>query len=342
MSTPALLTWESLTLRLRKPFTVSYGSSETRQAFWVRLAGDEGWGEGTSPPYYGIDPAEMIAVWARAEHSRRPLPDDPAEIADWVGSDGPAAARSALDLALHDRIGRMRGLPLYRLLDLPDHDVRPTWFTLSVETPEATADLARRRAKYAFFKIKMGGDGLDMARVAAVRAARPDAALGVDANAGWNEADAMRYLEELERLGVEFVEQPLAKNEIDGLGRLQARTSLPVVADESVQAPADVERLNEAGVRAVNLKLMKLGGLSPVLAALRRARELGMRVMLGCMVETSLGVTAMAHLMGLADWVDLDTPMLISNDPFDGLSYDARARVSVPDRPGIGARLRAA
>jgi len=78
MSTPALLTWESLTLRLRKPFTVSYGSSETRQAFWVRLAGDEGWGEGTIPPYYGIDPAEMIAVWARAEHSRRPLPDDPA------------------------------------------------------------------------------------------------------------------------------------------------------------------------------------------------------------------------------------------------------------------------
>jgi L-alanine-DL-glutamate epimerase-like enolase superfamily enzyme len=193
-----------------------------------------------------------------------------------------------------------------------------------------------------FFKIKMGGDGLDMARVAAVRAARPDSELGVDAKAGGNEADALRYLEELERLGVEFVEQPLAKGEMDGLGRLQARTALPVVADESVQTPADVERLNQAGVRAVNLKLMKLGGLSPVLAALRRARGLGMRVMLGCMVETSLGVTAMAHLMGLADWVDLDTPMLISNDPFDGLRYDARARVSVPDRPGIGARLRAA
>ena len=342
MTTPDLLTWESLTLRLRKPFTVSYGSSETRQAFWVRLAGDEGWGEGTIPPYYGIDPAEMAAVWARAAQCGRRLPDDPAEIADWVGYEGPAAARSALDLALHDRIGRLRGLPLYRLLDLPAPGARPTWFTLSIETPEAMAELARRRAKYGLFKLKMGGDGLDMARVAAVRAARPDAVLGVDANTGWNEADALRYLEEMERLGVEFVEQPLAKDEIDGLGRLQARTALPVVADESLQTPAEVERLYQAGVRAVNLKLMKLGGLSPVLAALRRARGLGMRVMLGCMVETSLGVTAMAHLMGLADWVDLDTPMLISNDPFDGLHYDARARVSVPDRPGIGVRLRAA
>ena len=115
---------------------------------------------------------------------------------------------------------------------------------------------------------------------------------------------------------------------------------MPVVADESVQTVADVEQLAAAGVGGINLKLMKVGGLAPCLRMLRRGRELGLRIMLGCMIETSLGVTAMAHLAGLADWFDLDAPLLVANDPFDGLTFDRNAHFHLPDRPGIGALLR--
>jgi L-Ala-D/L-Glu epimerase len=126
------------------------------------------------------------------------------------------------------------------------------------------------------------------------------------------------------------------------MGLLQSQTSIPIVADESVQTAADVIRLADAGVSGINVKLMKTGGLTPALRIIHLARERGMRIMLGCMVETSLGTTAMAHLMGLADWCDLDAPMLISNDPFDGIHYADGARILVPDRPGIGAVLKQA
>ena len=160
--------------------------------------------------------------------------------------------------------------------------------------------------------------------MAAVRAARPDARLFVDANAGWAPADAVERIHALARFNLELVEQPVARDDIEGLGYVQARIPLPVVADESLRSEADLEAIAAAGVRAINLKLMKVGGLSPALRILRRARALGLRVMLGCMIETSIGATAMAHLAGLADWLDLDSPLLVANDPFDGLRYDGR------------------
>lgn len=334
-STTPLLHWQPLTLRLHTPFRVSYGASTTRQAFWLRLAGDAGWGEGTIPPYYGIDEAAMIAFWRATATRSDPLPEEPAAIAAWVGAEGPAPARAAVDLALHDRLGRQRGRPLYRLLDLPQPRPLPTSFTLSLAEPAEMAEMAAAAAAYPVLKLKLGAED-DEARLAAVRAARPDARLRVDANAAWPAEEAARRVRALERYGLELVEQPVAKEDIDGMGLVQAHTRVPVVADESVQTLADVERLAAADVAGVNLKLMKTGGLAPCLAMLRRARQLGLRVMLGCMVETSLGVTAMAHLAGLADWLDLDAPLLIANDPFQGLWYDQKAGVHVPERPGIG------
>jgi L-alanine-DL-glutamate epimerase-like enolase superfamily enzyme len=164
----------------------------------------------------------------------------------------------------------------------------------------------------------------------------------VDANAGWVADEAIREIHRMLAHGVALVEQPVAKADFEGMGRVQAACAVPVVADESVQTMADVERLAAAGVGGINLKLMKVGGLGPGLAMLRRARELGLGIMLGCMVETSIGATAMAHLMGLADCLDLDAPWLIANDPFDGLTYDEAGRVHVPDRPGIGVLRRVA
>jgi len=331
---PPRLTWESITLQLHVPFHISYGVSETREAFWLRLADDAGWGEGTIPPYYHVNQADTFAAWQAAAQRTDPFPDDPAEITAWVGEDGPAPARCALDLALHDRIARQRGVPLYRLLELPRPPVHSTSFTIPIASPEEMARMAAQVPDYSIIKIKLGSDD-DVARVAAVRAARPDAHLYVDANAGWSPEEAVRRVQALAPYRLDMVEQPTPQDDIAGMGHVQARVDVPVVADESVQTLADVEELAAAGVQGINLKLMKIGGLAPCLQMLRRSRELGMRVMLGCMVETSLGVTAMAHLSGLADWVDLDAPLLISNDPFDGLRYD-KAKIHIPDRPGIG------
>ncbi len=335
------LTWCAQTLRLRNPFRLSYGVSETRRAFWIRLADDAGWGEAAIPPYYGISDESMIAFWAAAAARTDPYPDDLAGIPAWVGADGPAPARCAVDLALHDRLGRQRGLPLWRLLDLPEPRVLPTSFTIAIAEPDEMARLAVEASAYSILKIKLGSDD-DLARLAAVRAARPDVQLRVDANAGWSPAEAVAQIRRLERLDLALIEQPTPKDDIAGMGYVQARTGLPVVADESVRTLADVEALAQAGVAAINLKLQKVGGLAPGLTMLRRARELGMRVMLGCMIETSLGVTAMAHLAGLADWLDLDAPLLIADDPFAGVTYDAQSGIHVPDRPGVGVILRTA
>lgn len=336
MNTPPLLTWEKLTLKLRNPFRLSYGTSETRQAFWIRLTDDAGWGEGTIPPYYGVDPAAMTDFWDSAALCDEPLPDDIAQIEGWVGLDGPAPARCALELALYDRIARQRGLALWQLLELPRPEPQPTSFTIAIDTPEAMARMAVELPGFPVIKMKLGGDGDDEARLATVRAARPDARLRVDANAGWSIDTAGDYLRRMEAYHLEMIEQPLAKEAIAEMGLLQSRTKIPIVADESVQTAADVQALADAGVSGVNIKLMKVGGLTPALRLIRLARERGMRVMLGCMVETSIGTTAMAHLMGLADWCDLDAPMLIANDPFSGITYSEGALIHVPDRPGIG------
>lgn len=331
-------TFQKLVLEMRNPFRLSYGVSDTRDAYILRLADEAGLGEGSIPPYYRVDDSAMRATWQRLAEQQRPLPDAVEDIPAWVGDDGPAVARCAVDLALHDRIGRLRGLPLYQLLNLPQPPAMLTSFTVSGD-PVTAAREAAEAAHFAIIKIKLGS-GDDEAIVAAVRAARPDARLFIDANAGWTQEQALRLLPALERLGVELVEQPLAKDDIAGMGRVQAATRLPVVADEALQSAANLEQLAAVGVRGVNLKLMKLGGLAPALRIARRARELGLSIMLGSMIETSVGVTAMAHLAGLADWLDLDSPLLIANDPFQGIAYSLEGRVRVPDLPGIGAAPR--
>jgi L-alanine-DL-glutamate epimerase-like enolase superfamily enzyme len=333
------LTWQAITLEFHRPFRLSTGVSTTRQAHWIRLSDDEGWGEGTIPPYYGIPDDEMTACWDAAAQIEAPFPDDPAKIASWIGDDGPAPAKCALDLALHDRIAKKRNLPLYRLLGLPKPTPLATAFTISITSPEEMAQIASENAQYSVLKLKLGSDD-DIARVAAVRTARPDTRIYVDANAAWSPEEAVRQIRELEPHNLEMIEQPVAKDDFEGMGYVQAHTKIPIVADESVCSLADVEALASVGVKGINLKLMKIGGLFPALEMLRRGKELGQKVMLGCMSETSIGVTAMAHLTTWADWIDLDSPLLIKNDPFNGLQYDKHAKIHLPDRAGIGVTKR--
>jgi L-alanine-DL-glutamate epimerase-like enolase superfamily enzyme len=335
------ISWQAVTLNLRSPFGLSYGVSETREAFLLTLGDDEGWGEGTIPRYYGIPSEELTAHWEAVRSSGRPFPEHLSDIETWIGSTGPAPARCALSLALHDRIGKRCALPLWRLLNLPVPSPLKTSFTIGLDTADEMARRAREASRFKILKIKLGSDD-DVPRFRAVREARPDAILYVDANSGWTRDQAVANVKKMEREGLSLVEQPVAKHDIAGMGFVQANVGIPVVADESLQSAADVEALASVGVQAINVKLMKLGGLGPALDAIHRARDLGLRIMLGCMVETSLGVTAMAHLAGMADWLDLDAPILISNDPFEGVEFDDAGEISVPDRPGIGATPRPA
>ncbi len=337
------LSWTELTLHLKTPFTVSYGSSTTRTAFWIRLKNDEGWGEGTIPFYYGIDFKTMTAAWDRAAEQDKPFPDTIEEVPGWIDPGAPKPAQAALDIALHDRIGKQRNKPLHQILGVPEPKPMITSYTISIDTPETMARMAAQAASFPIIKIKLGTPGqeaLDEARLEAIRSARPDARLRIDANAGWEAAGAIQLVRRLEKFDLELIEQPTAKEDITGMGLVQAETGIPVVADESVQSLEDIDRLHAAGVQGINLKLMKSGGLANGLAMLRRAKSYGMKIMLGCMVETSVGVGAMAHLMGLADWIDLDTPLLISNDPFLGLTYTEDATLLPPEGAGIGLRLK--
>ncbi len=330
-----MLNYELITLILRNPFRLSYGVSDTREAFWIRLKDDEGWGEGTIPPYYRVDSKELTRFWDDAAKNKQPLPEDPAEIPGWIGKGGPAPARCALELALYDRIGKIRGVPLYQLLGIPKPVPQPTSFTIALDTPEAMAQMALQIQDYPIIKVKLGSED-DHARLAAIREARPDARLRIDANAGWTRDEALHHVYQMQKYHLEMIEQPLVKNDIEGLGLVQKTTDIPIVADESVQSIEDVERLADAGVKGINLKLMKVGGITQAIQILRLAKERGLRVMLGCMIETSIGTTAMAHFASLAEWFDLDAPILVKNDPFDGIQYDQHLHFTIPDRPGIG------
>lgn len=338
MLAPAL-SYQEITLHLRNPFRLTYGVSDARQAYWLRLRNDEGWGEGTIPPYYRVDPSDMIRYWEQLARNEQPFPEAPSEIENWMSPGGPAPARCAVELALYDRIALRSGVPLYQLLGLPKPVPQPTSITIAIDTPQSMAAMALQIPDFPILKVKLGSDD-DEARLAAIRKARPDARLWVDANAGWTRDEALRYVHDLTKYDLELIEQPLVKNDIEGLGLIQAVTPIPIVADESFQSIEDLEHLAKAGVKGINLKLMKAGGLSSALRLLQRAKEVEMKIMLGCMIETSLGTTAMAHLAGLADWFDLDAPILIRNDPFDGIHYDSRAFFSIPDRPGIGVILK--
>jgi len=335
-----LFSWETIQLQLRIPFRLSYGASEQRQAHWIRIRGDQGWGEGTIPPYYNINRQSMLDYWQKQSKRLDPLPERCDEIRDWLDPDGPAPARAAIDLALHDYISRKQGLPFYAAMGLKRPAPKPSSFTISVDTPQAMAAEALRVDKFPIIKLKLAGDALDMERLEAVRKARPDARLLVDANAGWSQSQAKDYLKFLERLNVGLLEQPLGVSEMEAMGELQALTSIPIVADESVRTLQDVKVLQAAGVRGVNIKLMKVGGLTPALDMIRWAKGKNMQVMLGCMIETSIGLTAMAHLSGFADWLDLDASLLVTNDPFQGLCFDENATIHVPEKPGLGVTLR--
>jgi L-alanine-DL-glutamate epimerase-like enolase superfamily enzyme len=255
-----------------------------------------------APPLVGDDPFALEAIEERLEDL-----------------DGEAGGKAALDAALHDWIGRRLGVPLWRLLGLSP-EAPPTSFTIGIDSLEGTRDRARRASEFRALKVKVGGTE-DLARMEAVRE-ETDVPLRVDANEGWTLESARELMPELIRLDVEFVEQPFPADDLDsfrGLRELHPR--LPVIVDEGCHDLRDVAPA--AGYAdGINVKLAKSGGVREAVRMIHAARALGLRVMLGCMIESQLGVAPAAAIASLADWVDLDGHLLLADEPFIGLRLE--------------------
>ncbi len=344
------LTQEVLRLPLRDPFRIARSDHDAGTAITTvvvelqddRFPGVVAVGEGYPDRFYGETPETMAAVLpllvaavGEVEPTVAGLRAATSAMSAAIANHG--AAKCALDTALHDLAGKAAGRPVADLIGLTD-PIPPTDFTLGLDEPAVVAERARRAARYPALKIKCGGPA-DLATLRAVRAVYRGP-IRVDANTGWQPDDAIALLPELERLGVELIEQPFPARRLDQLRWLQDRSSLPIVADESAVTIDDLDGL--VGVVAgVNVKLAKCGGIGPARAMLERARELGFRRFLGCMEETSVAIAASAAVASLADWVDLDGSLLLAADPFEGLELDETCRWRPSGAPGLGVRRRA-
>ncbi len=335
---------EVLSLALRDPFRIArsdHGEGTRITTVIVELRDERlpdlvGVGEGYPDRYYGETPASMAAVFPLLLAAiGEPSLDPDGLIASARAMDRAirwnGAAKCAVDIALHDLAGKAAGIPVHVLLGLPS-ELPPTDFTIGIDAPAVVAERARRAADFPALKIKCGGPA-DLDTLRAVRAVYTGP-IRVDANTGWSRADALALLPELVDLRVELIEQPFAARAYRDLGWLQERSSLPIVADESAVTMEDLDALVGV-VAAVNVKLAKCGGIRGALEMVHAARAHGMKLMLGCMVETSLGISAAAHLSGLFDFVDLDGAMLLADDPFEGPEYE-RGRILLPEAPGLG------
>ncbi len=326
------LAWEAIRLDLKLPFRLAHGT--TGQRFNVLVYLDEGVGEAAAVPYYGESQRGIIEYLQRVPD----LGDDPSDL-DGVLARRPAgsrAARAAIDEALHDLWGKRLGLPLYRLLGLNPGRIPLTCFTVAMDQPEGMAAQARN-CGYPILKIKLGSPD-DEAMVAAIRQATA-ARLRLDANAGWSRERALELIPRLAAYDVEFIEQPLPVEDKEGYFWLKNRLHsagirVPIFVDETAKTSHDLAQLAGA-VDGVVIKLMKAEGIREAVRTIHTARAFDMQVMLSCMVESSVGVTAAAHLAPLCDYADLDGPLLIKNDPYRGLCYDG-PKMTLPSGPGLG------
>ena len=338
------LTHEIVTLRTRNPFIIARGGSSDWRVVRITVTapdGTTGWGEAAPSKFYGetadtvVDVLPMLAAaiegmdgWSleAMEHA----------LAKAIRFNG--AARAGVSAALHDLVGKRLGIPLYKLWGLDPAASPPTSFTIAIAPDEATLRTrVEEAAQYPVLKIKLGTTW-DERIVRVVRELAPKKVLRVDANAAWTPKSTLKIVPLLQELGVEFVEQPLPPADLEGLRFVRERSALPIIADESCLVSADIPKL--AGVvDGINIKLAKCGGLREALRMVAVARAHDMLVMAGCMIESSLGITAACHFAPLLDCADFDGHALIANDPYVGATIDGGV-IRLPDSPGLGVTAR--
>jgi L-alanine-DL-glutamate epimerase-like enolase superfamily enzyme len=329
-------------LELAETFTISRSSQDVAEVVQVEVEheGERGFGEAAPSERYGESAASAEAF---VEQHAALLGDDPfalAEIEDRLDKlPGEQAAKAALDAALHDLQGKLLGLPVWRLLGLRAESPL-TSYTVVLADPDEMARRAERDAKrFRRLKLKLGGrDGLDAERVRAVRAAT-ELPLQIDVNEAWTLEESLETLPILAGLGVEYCEQPLPAGDPGG-AELKRRSPLPVYVDEDCHTLGDVASCAERA-HGINIKLAKSGGIREALRMMHAARALGLGVMLGCMLESGLGIAAAAQIASLCDHVDLDGNLLLRHDPWPGVRFQ-NGRQLPSNAPGLGVALASA
>lgn len=324
-------------LQLRHAFNLAKYSRTTTPDVQVRLEYDGlvGYGEASMPPYLGESVESVTKFLSSLDLSQFSDPFRIEDIHDYMDFVAPnnRAAKASVDIALHDLLGKIMGQPWYKIWGLNPEKAPSTSFTIGIDKADVVRQKVDEAAPYNVLKVKMGLDN-DKELVDIIRS-KTDRPICVDANQGWsNKEKALEMCHWLSERNCLFVEQPMPKEMIEETAWLRERSPLPIIADEFLQRLPDVRRAAEA-YDGINIKLMKSTGLHEAYKMAVLARSLGMKVMLGCMTETSCAVTAAAQLAPMVDWADLDGNLLIANDLFDGIKI-VEGKVTIPDRPGIG------
>lgn len=338
------LRWYRLQLPLKHPFTIARGTITHQPSLIVQLEHDgvSGWGEVTENDYYGHTFTSMIDSLSRvAGGLDQYLKDTPENLWERFLSamDGDTFAMSALDMAAHDLHGRRNNLPTRHVWGLNDDDAPDSSFTIGIDSIETMVAKLQEVPGWSIYKIKLGTEH-DLEIIRQLRA-ETEATFRVDANCGWDAEKTIEYSKELAELGVQFIEQPLSPEaSAEDKRKVFEQSALPIIADEDCQRREDVALCNGL-YHGINVKLCKCGGLSPALQMLREAKSLGMKTMVGCMVESSIGISGSAQLAPLLDYADLDGAELISCDPAEGVRID-RGKIVWSQLNGCGAALRSA
>jgi L-alanine-DL-glutamate epimerase-like enolase superfamily enzyme len=326
-------------LQLRHVFTLANSSRKNTPDVLTRLEidGVVGYGEASMPPYLeeSIETATRFLTTLDLGQFKDPFQMD--NILQYVDSvmPGNTAAKAAVDIALHDLVGKLMKQPWYKIWGFDPSDTPNTSFTIGIDTPEVVRQKVAEAAPYKILKVKLG-QATDRQMIETIRSVT-DRPLCVDVNQGWTDrVKALEMIHWLKENGVVFVEQPMPKTAIDDMAWLTQNSPLPTIADESLQRLPDV--MEAHGVyNGINIKLMKCTGMREAHQMLTLARSLDMKVMIGCMTETSCAISAAAQLAPKADWADLDGNLLISNDPYSGMQI-VDGKVTLNDKPGIGVK----
>ena len=328
--------YQDFNLRFRYPFTISKGTKTHQPTLVVTLEhfGHRGYGEAPAITYYNIPVEQMIAdLEAKKPMIEKFAFTEPERYWHYLHHLIPKNhfLVCALDIAAWDLYGKMRGMPLYQVWggDISKNPL--TDYTIGIDTVEKMVSKLQEKP-WPIYKIKVGTED-DIAIVKALRE-NTDSVLRVDANAGWDLETALRLIPQLKELGVELVEQPLAKDNWEGMKKLYQESTIPLYADESCVYESDVEKCRDH-FHGINIKLTKCSGLTPARRMIKQARQLELGVMVGCMNESTIGSAAVAHLLPFIDHVDMDGPLLLAEDVATGISYD-NGRISYSGEPGLG------
>jgi len=331
------LSFRPYELQLRHTFTVAGNSRDTTPVVLTEInyEGYIGYGEASMPPYLGESQESVIKFLNKVnlEQFKDPFMLD--DILDYVDSidEENRAAKACVDIALHDLIGKLVNQPLYKLWGINPGNTPMTSFTIGIDTPEVVKLKTEEASRFKVLKVKLGG-GNDKEMISTVRSVT-NVPIYVDVNQGWKDKqEALDMVHWLKEQGIEFVEQPLPKEAVDDMAWLTEHSPLPIIADEAFQRLGDVA-LFKGVYSGINIKLMKSTGLREAQKMITVARALDMKVMIGCMTETSCAVSAASQLSPLVDWADLDGNLLISNDIYEGMQV-VDGKVTLNDLPGIG------